>query len=195
MNYIDVSSNVIHRLRSQPYEFHRLLLDNYVTQSTVFLRREVLDRVGFLDERYRLIMDHELWLRIGRTNQVSYLPGAILANLRIYPETTSNRLQVDRYIEALHLLDTVFLDQTLPESARQLRRKEYGRCYMRLASALAAKDRYDEVMPWLMRAAVTYPQQLWYEFFPCVHLLAKTLLGTSGVRAVRALRRSARAGW
>jgi glycosyltransferase involved in cell wall biosynthesis len=195
MNYIDVSSKVIYRLRSQPYDFHKLLLDNYVTQSTVFLRREVLDRVGLLDERYRLIMDHELWLRIGRANKVAYLPGAVLANLRIYPETTSNRFRVDRYIEALRLLDTVFSDQTVPETARQVRRKEYGRCYMHLASALVAKERYSEVLPWLTRAIITYPHQLWRDWFLCISLLTKTLLGTSGVRAVRALRRLALATW
>jgi GT2 family glycosyltransferase len=194
MNYIDASSNVIYRLRSQPYEFHKLLLDNYVTQSTVFVRREVLDRVGFLDERFRLIMDQELWLRIGRANAVAYLPGAVLANLRIYPETTSNRLRVDRYIEALRLLDMVFAEQKLPETVRKVRRKEYGRCYIRLATALVAKERYNEVIPWLTRAVITYPQQLWRDWFLFISLLARTLLGASGVRTVRALRRLALAG-
>ena len=195
MNYIDVSSDVIYRVRSQPYQFHKLLLDNYVTQSTVFVRREVLDAVGFLDESLHLIMDQELWLRIGRANAVAYLPGAVLANLRIYPETTSNRLLVARYTEGLRLLDMVFADQRLPEAVRQLRRKEYGRCYMRLASALVRKERYKEVIPWLTRAVVTYPQQLRHEWLPCIQLLAKTLLGRSGVRAVGALRRLARHEW
>jgi glycosyltransferase involved in cell wall biosynthesis len=195
MNYIDVSGNVIYRLKSQPYEFHKLLLDNYVTQSTVFLRREVLDKVGFLDEGYRLIMDHEMWLRIGRANAVAYVPEAVLANLRIYPETTSNRFRVDRYIEALRLLDTVFSDQTIPEAVRRVRRKEYGRCYMRLATALAAKERYSEAIPWLTRAVITYPRQIRHEWFLCISLIAKTLLGTSGVRAVKAVRKSARTGW
>ena len=195
MNYIDASSKVIYRLRSKPYEFHKLLLDNYVTQSTVFVRRKVLDGVGLLNETLHLIMDQELWLRIGRRNAISYLPGVVLANLRIYPETNSNRLPVARYTEGLRLLDMVFVDQRLPEAARKLRRKEYGRCYMRLASALVTKERYDEVIPWLTRAVVTYPQQLWHEWFLCIRLVAKTLLGTSGVRTVRALRRLAREGW
>src|SRR5262245_16828402 len=182
MNYIDASSKIIYRLRSQPYEFHKLLLDNYVTQSTAFVRREVLDAVGFLDESFNLIMDHELWLRVGRTNAVAYLPGAVLANLRIYPETKSNRLLVARHIEGLRLLDMVFADQGLPEAVRQLRRKEYGRCYMRVANALVANgSHYNEVIPLLTRAMLTYPQQLWHERFFCIPLLAKTLLGTSGV--------------
>ncbi len=195
MNYTDVSSRVIYRFRSQPYEFHKLLLDNYVTQSTVFVRRGVLDAVGLLDETLHLIMDQELWLRIGRRNAVSYLPGIVLANLRIYPETNSNRLLVVRYTEGLRLLDREFADQTLPEAVRQLRRKEYGRCYMRLASALVAKERYKEVIPWLVRAVVTYPHQLRHDWFLCIRLLAKTLLGTSGVRAVRLLRRLAQEAW
>src|SRR5262249_32693024 len=113
----------------------------------------------------------------------------------VYPKSPSIVLWWRRHIEGLRLLDMVFADQRLPEAVRQLRRKEYGRCYMRLASALAAKERYDEVIPWLMRAVLTHPQQLWHEWFFCIPLLAKTLLGTSGVRAVRALRRLVREGW
>ena len=195
MNYIDVASKVIYRLRSQPYELEKLLLDNYVTQSTVFLRREVLDAVGFLDESFRLIMDQELWLRVGRISTAAYLRGLVLANLRIYPETASNRLLVDRYTEALRLLDKTFSDEQLPEAVRRLRRKEYGRCYMRLARALAAKQRYHEVIPWLMRAVITYPQQLANEWFLCLQLVAKTLLGAPGVRVVRGLRRLGHEGW
>src|SRR5262245_33287789 len=189
MNYIDVSSKVIYLFRSQPYEFHRLLVDNYVTQSTAFMRRGVLDAVGLLDETLHTIMDQELWLRIGRRNAVSYLPGPILANLRIYPETISNRFWVERWIEGLSVLDRVFADPTLPEPERQLRRKEYGSCYMHLAGALVEKERYNEVIPWLMRAMVTYPYQLRYEWAPCIRLLAKTLLGKSGVGVARLLRR------
>jgi hypothetical protein len=194
LNYIDVSSKVVYRLRSQPYAFDKLLLDNYITQPTVFVRRAALDGVGLLDETFRLIMDQELWLRIGRAIDVTYLPGQVLANLRVYPETSSNRLLVGRYTEAVQLLDRIFADPRLPESVRRLRRREYGRCYLRLASALAAKERYNEVVPWLIRAIVTYPPQLFHEWLPCLQLLGKTAVGTSGVRAMRALRRFARVG-
>ncbi len=194
INYIDVASNVSYRLKSQPYDFEKLLLDNHVAQPTVFLRREALDKVGWLDESFRLIMDQELWLRIGRATAVAYLPDRVLANLRVYPETSSNRLLVGRYTEALRLLDMIFADRKLPDAVRRLRKREYGRCYLRLAGALAAKERYREVIPWMMRAVVSYPQQLWREWLTCLQLVGKTILGASGVRAVRALRRSARAG-
>jgi glycosyltransferase involved in cell wall biosynthesis len=48
------------------YSYWLLLIENFVCQPAVFLRREALEKVGFFSERENLVMDYEYWLRIGR---------------------------------------------------------------------------------------------------------------------------------
>ncbi len=60
-----------------PWDYDLLLKNNFVTQPTVFLRREVVEDVGYLDESLDYIMDYEFWLRIGKK-----YPGHLVPEIR-----------------------------------------------------------------------------------------------------------------
>jgi len=47
------------------YCYSLLLIENFICQPAVFLRRAVLDRYGYFSEQENLVMDYEYWLRIG----------------------------------------------------------------------------------------------------------------------------------
>lgn len=59
--------------RARRHSFERLLLENYVSQMTVFWRRSLLDTVGYLDPTYPLAFDYELWLRFAVLSVPSYI--------------------------------------------------------------------------------------------------------------------------
>jgi glycosyltransferase involved in cell wall biosynthesis len=42
------------------------LTQNFVADPATFVRRDALQQVGLLDERYRISHDYDLWLRVGR---------------------------------------------------------------------------------------------------------------------------------
>jgi glycosyltransferase involved in cell wall biosynthesis len=42
------------------------LTQNFIADPATFVRRDVLHKVGLLDERYRISHDYDLWLRVGR---------------------------------------------------------------------------------------------------------------------------------
>jgi len=48
------------------YSYWLLLIENFICQPAVFLRREALTRIGYFSEAENFVMDYEYWLRIGR---------------------------------------------------------------------------------------------------------------------------------
>lgn len=61
--------------------YHKLLLSNYVWTSTVVMRRSLVERIGYYDERLRLGQDYEYWLRASRETEIHRL-GAVMALYR-----------------------------------------------------------------------------------------------------------------
>jgi glycosyltransferase involved in cell wall biosynthesis len=51
------------------YSYSLLLIENFICQPAVFLRRGVLERYGYFSEQENLVMDYEYWLRIGLENK------------------------------------------------------------------------------------------------------------------------------
>jgi glycosyltransferase involved in cell wall biosynthesis len=71
---LDFSKRLLWRETPGPYDFQRLLRrGNYLAQPTVFMRRRVLERVGYLDESFECGMDYEFWLRL-RSCRIEYVP-------------------------------------------------------------------------------------------------------------------------
>ncbi len=77
-----ICSNAIRGDSNEPYlradqgrsgrVFTALLDDNFVITSTVLMRRELLDRLGFFSESVAL-EDYELWLRVAAAAEIRYL--------------------------------------------------------------------------------------------------------------------------
>jgi glycosyltransferase involved in cell wall biosynthesis len=55
------------------------LTHNFVADPATFVRRWALERVGLLDERYRISHDYDLWLRVGRLGAPAVIPRDIAA--------------------------------------------------------------------------------------------------------------------
>ncbi len=71
------------------YSYGLLLIENFVCQPAVFLRRDSLTRVGYFSESEQLAMDYHYWLRIGRISAPIVLKRA-LAGFRRIEGTKSN---------------------------------------------------------------------------------------------------------
>jgi glycosyltransferase involved in cell wall biosynthesis len=81
---VDVNNRTLWRETPGPYDFKQLLRKgNYIAQPSVFIRRRVFERLGYLDESFECGMDYELWLRM-HDNRVAYVP-RVLALYRWHP--------------------------------------------------------------------------------------------------------------
>jgi glycosyltransferase involved in cell wall biosynthesis len=96
--------------RCRRYSRRSLLLENYVSQMTVFWRREALAAAGFLDPTLHLSFDYEYWLRLSRLGDPLYLPEP-LAAFRWYPTSKSGANFVR---QQLHEDQEVFLRHAPP---------------------------------------------------------------------------------
>ena len=65
--------------RCRHYSRRALLVENFVSQMTVFWRRSAMERVGLLDESLRYTFDYEYWLRLSALGDPLFLPGRIAA--------------------------------------------------------------------------------------------------------------------
>lgn len=58
---------------------------NYIAQPATFWRREVVERIGLLDETLRFVMDYDYWLRISQAYRL-FVIDDYLARFRFYPD-------------------------------------------------------------------------------------------------------------
>jgi glycosyltransferase involved in cell wall biosynthesis len=65
--------------RCRRYSRRALLVENFVSQMTVFWRRAAMERVGLLDESMRFGFDYEYWLRLSALGDPLYLEDRIAA--------------------------------------------------------------------------------------------------------------------
>ncbi len=104
--------------RCRRFSRRALLLENFVSQMTVFWRRELLERAGYLDESLRYTFDYDLWLRFAALGDPVYLPEP-LAAFRWYRESKSGA-QFERQFEEDH---RVFLRHAPPDPLLRLRKR------------------------------------------------------------------------
>ncbi len=60
----------------KPYSgavLEKLVLDNFITTSTVMARKECFEKVGFFDETIRHSEDYKMWLNIAKEYEIEYL--------------------------------------------------------------------------------------------------------------------------
>ena len=93
--------------RARRHSYANLAQENYISQMTVFWRREMRDKVGYLDDSLKLAFDYDLWLRMSKLSDPIYLPQRI-ACFRWYDTSKSGAQYVrqfaeDQRISARHL--------------------------------------------------------------------------------------------
>ena len=102
--HVDEAGRVIERYPTEPFDLARLGQTCFICQPTVFLRRDVVEHLGYLDESRRYCMDYDLWIRLAQVSRFVYLP-EFLATTRMHPATVTSALRVPVHAE---ILDTVY---------------------------------------------------------------------------------------
>lgn len=105
--HVDEAGNILQRYPTEPFDMARLEETCFICQPTVFLRRETVERVGYLDESLRYCMDYDLWIRIGRVAQLVYIPYH-LANTRLHADAKTVGQRAQFHTEILRMVQRHF---------------------------------------------------------------------------------------
>lgn len=98
--YTDEEGNVTGRYQTDTFSTGNLLRHCMICQPTVFFNRRLMEQMGKLDDRYRMAMDYELWLRYSRVTPFLYIPEYI-ATSRMYPENKTSKYRMQSIRESM----------------------------------------------------------------------------------------------
>jgi glycosyltransferase involved in cell wall biosynthesis len=88
---------------TEPFDPHRLVETCFICQPATFMRRAVVENLGFLDESLHFCMDYDLWIRVSRQSILSYMP-LPFAKSRFYGTTKTLRDRPTVYKETMDML-------------------------------------------------------------------------------------------
>lgn len=128
---IDADGHVVGMSYSREWNFAYALehCDHCIPQPAAFLRRRIVERVGWLDPQFISKKDHELWLRIGLVGTIRHFP-LVLAHERACPGHWSRRGDITA-AACVALTKKIFAQPDFPADLRQRHRRAIGNAYLR----------------------------------------------------------------
>lgn len=155
---VDMEGRFIARSYRREWDLEHAVLncDYCIPQPTSFIRRRVLERVGWLDKGFMSKKDHELWLRIGLVGTIRYLP-ELLARERIGPGYLAQRGDVTARA-CVDLTRKFFSLAGVPEPLRRQRRRALSNSYLEgMKWAWECGRHWGTVFGYALRAAAVDP--------------------------------------
>lgn len=71
---VDENEKILNNLAYADWQVADLMAFRIIGQPAVFMRRKVLEKTGFLDPSYHLLLDHQLWIRLALAGGMKYVP-------------------------------------------------------------------------------------------------------------------------
>lgn len=103
-DHIDEADCFVARYPTEPWSVDRLKQIDFLSQPSVFFRRSVVDRCGFLDESLQFAMDYEYWLRLARAGvRFAYTP-RVLSGTRLHADAKTVRSKLKIHTEVNDML-------------------------------------------------------------------------------------------
>jgi glycosyltransferase involved in cell wall biosynthesis len=168
-NLVDSEGRFVQRMKARPFDRASLLLVDYIHQSSAFVGRNAVERVGLLDESLLMCMDYDYWVRLAMTGSgMTYIP-EVLSSARLTSHTKTASLTLRFLPDAIQVLDSVYNRSDVPDDARHVKRRAYANAWR-----LGGVRYFDAKMRWSAIKALF--RSLWWNPWPGWRPLAVALL-------------------
>lgn len=101
------------------YQFFVRECENPIAQPSAFIRRKVIDDVGFLDPKFYYFMDWDFWLRAGLRHRIEYFPG-LYSTYRLHKDSKTVAQANKAAPELQYMYRKFFARDDLPQEIRAL---------------------------------------------------------------------------
>jgi len=144
-----------------------LLCNEVLLQPTVFMRREILEQVGGLEEAYPLVFDHVLWIRFASLAPILHIP-SIWAVERTHSDAKTIARAAEFVEDTEHFLADAEESSRLKPVIDDNRKRIYGSLDVYAARRLIDSRRYRDAIRRLASASVRCPSVVLRYWFKVV---------------------------
>lgn len=85
-HFTDVKGTIIGKYPTEPFDYQRLAIFNFICQPSVFFKKQALSEAGGLDISLHYVMDYDLWIRMADKFEFRYVP-EFLSTYRLHEES------------------------------------------------------------------------------------------------------------
>lgn len=175
---MDAQGYPLHNQTFGDWGLDELMCYNIICQPAVFMRRETLGKVGFLDPEYHYLLDHHLWLRIAEVSEVKHVP-EIWAGARHHREAKNVARAAEFSDEVFRVLDWMHSRLSLSSRLKKLRLQIGGGAYRISGRYLLEGGLPGPALRDYWRATIRNPRLLKFYWHRMIYAFF-SLLGWSG---------------
>lgn len=126
-SYMDEDSRVYGEFRAPDVQLNTLLLGNYVSQPSVFIRRSAWRKIGPLNNDLHYVMDYDYWIRAALAGLNFAKSGTRHARMRIHAVSKTTGSEHKSWQECVQVLERIFADHRLPAGLAALKSRALTR--------------------------------------------------------------------
>ena len=176
----DADGRLLNELRFSNWGTQEFLQFNIICQPAVFMKRTIVEKVGYLDSSYHFFLDHQLWIRLSRETEFYHHP-EIWAVSRYHPDAKNVTMASDSGAEVTRIMDWAEKEPDLAEIIGKNYNRVWAGAYQIIARYLLDGGKPKEAFKTYLKAARTWPPSLskyWHRFlFSALDVLGMGFLG------------------